>query len=339
MDSKAEGISRKRYTDAFEFRGPDKIPVHYHPSLAGLHVHGQKLLELFKQYPPDNPISFDALPVPKPGTLAKDGSYHETAKDEWGTEWEYMVFGIQGHAKGFPFANWSEAKSYKFPTHWTPQWSEDVRREKFIVSGWASLFQRLYALRPMDEFLMDLQCEEPELLKFLDRMTDYWLEEIELHIKAGSDSIMFGDDLCTQQAPMISPALFRKILKPRYETLFAPIKKAGSKVFFHCCGRLGYVFDELIELGIDGLWAQLSIYQDDEEFLSKCLASRLTLLLHPDRQRLIPRGTPAQIESFVAKCAERYHAAKGGGIFYVEIENDAPFENAEALIKAIHKYR
>ena len=29
----------------------------------------------------------------------------------------------------------------------------------------------------------------------------------------------------------------------------------------------------------------------------------------------------------------------GGVIFYIEIENDAPFENVEALIKAVWKYR
>jgi len=33
------------------------------------------------------------------------------------------------------------------------------------------------------------------------------------------------------------------------------------------------------------------------------------------------------------------HAIGGGGIFYVEIENDAPWENVKTLIEAIHEYR
>ncbi len=33
------------------------------------------------------------------------------------------------------------------------------------------------------------------------------------------------------------------------------------------------------------------------------------------------------------------HRLGGGGIFYVEIENDAPFGNVEALLTAIDEYR
>ncbi len=339
MAKEEAGAARRRFLDALEFKGPDRIPVFYHPSPAGLHVHGQKLLDLFRQYPPDNPVAFDKLPEPPAGSVDANGAYHEVSTDEWGVKWEYMVFGIQGHAIGFPFSSWSEAKGYQLPKPGLPQWSEELRRERFIVSGWVSIFQKLYALRPMDELLMDLQCEDPGLMEFLDRLTDYWQESIELQLQGGADAIMFGDDLCTQQAPMISPALFRKALKPRYERLFASVRKGGGRVFFHCCGRLGYVLDELIEMGIDCLWPQLSIYQDDEEFLTKCLDRRATLLLHPDRQRLIPRGTPEEIERFVEGCARRYRKAGGGGIFYVEMENDAPFENAEALIKAIDKHK
>jgi hypothetical protein len=63
------------------------------------------------------------------------------------------------------------------------------------------------------------------------------------------------------------------------------------------------------------------------------------LYIHPDRQYLIPRGTPVQIARTIGAYAERYHTYGGGGIFYVEIENDAPFENVKALIEAIDRYR
>ncbi|MCK4990790.1 MAG: hypothetical protein KAS29_09905, partial [Bacteroidales bacterium] len=61
--------------------------------------------------------------------------------------------------------------------------------------------------------------------------------------------------------------------------------------------------------------------------------------IHPDRQQLIPLGTPAEIEKAIANYAEKYHKIGGGAIFYVEIENDAPFENVKALVESIHKYR
>ena len=41
----------------------------------------------------------------------------------------------------------------------------------------------------------------------------------------------------------------------------------------------------------------------------------------------------------IQKYADRYHKLGGGGIFYVEIENDAPFENVRALIESMDRYR
>ena len=42
-----EQASRQRMLDAFNYTDPDKIPLVYHPSPAGLFVHGEKLLDLF----------------------------------------------------------------------------------------------------------------------------------------------------------------------------------------------------------------------------------------------------------------------------------------------------
>ena len=89
--------SRQRMLAALEYDSPDRIPVVYHPSPAGLQVHGRKLLDLFARFPPDNPVSFDeaAFSVPRQG-------YHELREDAWGTEWEYLIYGIHGHPHRYP---------------------------------------------------------------------------------------------------------------------------------------------------------------------------------------------------------------------------------------------
>src|SRR5450759_2311238 len=69
--------SRQRMLDAFNFNRPDKIPVVYHPSTAGLYIHGQKLIDLFNQYPSDNPITFKDIPKPEKETFNKDGNFLE----------------------------------------------------------------------------------------------------------------------------------------------------------------------------------------------------------------------------------------------------------------------
>lgn len=85
--------SRERMLDAITFNGPDKIPVVYHPSPAGLYIHGEKLRGLFKAYPPDNPVDFEILPSPPMDSFDANGRYHEIKTDTWGTDGnsEYSV--------------------------------------------------------------------------------------------------------------------------------------------------------------------------------------------------------------------------------------------------------
>ncbi len=333
--------SRQRMQAAFDYGDPDRIPVVYHPSPAGLHVHGRKLLDLFRSYPPDNPISFDAILAPPPGTVNQAGEYHEIRTDAWGTEWEHRIFGVWGHPRHYPLASWKDGAHYRFPPHPAPDpaWIAGQSKNFLVFAGGISIFERLCALRPMDEVLMDIQERDPDLLAFLDRLTDYWLEAIASLVAAGADVISFGDDWGTQSAPIIAPALFREVFKPRYDRLMAPIRQANRIVFFHCCGFLGEIFDDLLDLGIKGLWPQIGLFEADPSYLRKCQEHKIAIFIHPDRQRLVPRGTPSAIDAKIREYAERFQRLRGGGIFYIEIENDAPFENVKALIESVDRYR
>lgn len=69
-----------------------------------------------------------------------------------------------------------------------------------------------------------------------------------------------------------------------------------------------------------------------------CLAysgpDRIPVVYHPS-----PAGLYVHGQKLLDWYADRYHRLGGGGIFYIEMENDAPFENVRALIEAIHRYR
>ena len=170
---------RERMLAALEFQHPDKIPVIYHPSPAGLHIHGKKLLDLFNRHPPDNPITFETLPAPAAGTVDVHGNYHERKTDAWGTEWEYLIFGIAGHPSVYPVADWAMADDYRFPPlpagsgNDFDQACANVQRQKeefFVATGGISIFEKLHALHPMDGVLMALAAGEPGLLRFMERL-------------------------------------------------------------------------------------------------------------------------------------------------------------------------
>jgi hypothetical protein len=110
-------------------------------------------------------------------------------------------------------------------------------------------------------------------------------------------------------------------------------------IFFHSCGFLGAIFDELLDLGIRGLWPQIGLFEADTAHIGRCRERSVAIYIHPDRQHLVPRGAPHEIEAKIRNYAQTYHRLHGGGIFYIEIENDAPFENISALLEAAHRYR
>jgi len=335
--------------DAFNYSKPDRIPVVYHPSTAGLYVHGQKLIDLFNKFPPDNPIEFKDIPKPEKEAFDEDGNYHEIKTDEWGVGWEYRIFGIAGHPKTYPFSSWKEAvESYQFPpipALGSPEFIADkhktelLKNDFLIFNGWLSIFEKLHAVRPFQEVLTDIILQDEDLLLFIERLAGYWNRVIDYYISTGTDVFVFGDDWGMQDSTLIPPESFRKIFKPHYRQLFQRIQKAGGLVFLHCCGFMGELLDEFIEMGIRGLWPQINLYEKDETFTSKCRKNLIATYIHPDRQKLIPLGTPEQISTYIRITAEKYKKLGGGGIFYAEIENDAPFENVKALLEAIHRYR
>ena len=274
---------------------------------------------------------------------------NEIKIDEWGTEMEFMIYGIAGHPKTYPFNNWKEGVSdYLFPK--IPAWgspefmtfkhtTERLKKDFLIFNGWFSIFEKLHALRPFQELLMDIAMQDADLIEFIDKLAGYWIDVIDYYMLMGTDVFVFGDDWGTMNSTIISPESFREIFKPHYRKLFQYIQKSGGIVFLHCCGFMGELFDEFIEMGIRGLWPQLNLYDKDEAFTLKCKLNKIAIYIHPDRQRLIPMGTPQQIDTYIRLAAKKYKELGGGGIFYVEIENDAPFENVKTLVEAIHKYR
>lgn len=339
------GISRQRMLDALAFSRPDRIPVVYHSSPAGLHKHGEPLRQLLLRHPPDNPVCFDRLPHPPPGCVDAAGCYRELRVDPWGVTWEHRIFGLHGHVAKHPLADLAQAEAYIFPA--VPSLESDVflgyrrsvqeqQRAYFVSGGNVSLFERLCALRPMDEVLMDLATGEPALLALLDRLVAHWQQEIAYHVAAGVDGVWFGDDWGTQTATLVSPALFREIFMPRYRVLMDQVQAGGARVLLHSCGYLGGIFPAFVELGIDAIWPQIGLFE--AHGLDRVCAERgIALYIHPDRQHLVPHGTPEQIAREIQRYARRY--AGGGGVFYVEVENDAPLANARALIEAVAMYR
>lgn len=339
--------SRERVRKTIRFDNPDKVPIRHMAMNAALHEHGRKLLNLWKEIPGDFGENTEIeIPHPDPKDVGPDGSYHRVEKDAWGVEWEYVQFGIYGHPQKRPFDDWKNLDSFKappVPAAYGPAFEDAVRQTSehkkkwYCLSGWINIFEILHAVRKFDDVLIDLIDDSPEINRLANIIAEYQLEVVNYYIAVGADGIMFADDWGSQNSLIINPAAWRRFFRPRYAHIMEPAKKAGLDIFFHSCGHILPLFDDLADLGINVIWPQLG-NNDNKILADKCRQKKICVELHMDRQRLMTFAQPAEIDRAVAEAKQTFGNGNGGLIFHAEIDNGFAFERIKALLRAFQKY-
>ena len=73
-----------------------------------------------------------------------------------------------------------------------------------------------------------------------------------VNLKKNVDIIKIWDDLGTQESLLMSPDMYREILKPNHADFIQFIKeRTKTKIFFHTDGDVVPLIIDFIELGID----------------------------------------------------------------------------------------
>ena len=65
-------------------------------------------------------------------------------------------------------------------------------------------------------------------------------------------ALLLGEDICSQQGPMISPALLEEYYAPALKHGLEPLLEAGCRPIWHSDGNVRALMDMLIECGIKG---------------------------------------------------------------------------------------
>lgn len=349
MASKSEMLPRNRVVAALDFRPVDTIPVRIFPAPGGLYDQGQRLVDLIMSCEHDfGDLSHVVLPEPPPeADFDPDGRYHATKTDEWGAVWEYRTFGIWGHPVARPLDDILRLDTWKPPAppaaegpefHAALAAARTSRTRFFHMEFTGAIFETLRGVRRFEDVLMDIALDTPEI----NRLADMIMENMEGHVKRalalGADAIQFGDDFGTGTALMISPAAWRRFFKPRYERLCEPVKRAGKTVFFHSCGQIGAILDDLKAVGVDCIWPQLNIF-DRPALVRRLRELRMAIELHPDRGDLMQRMTPDQVRSYVLQLVEDFDTPSGGSILYLEVDPGFPWPNVRALFDTAMELR
>ncbi len=342
-------LPRERVWAALRFQAPDIIPLQIHRSPGGLFEHGEKLLDLMQQTPHDfgDSRSFAMPAPPPPEDWDADGRYHAFRTDEWGTAWEYRIFGVWGHRRKYPLADLAALASYQAPALPPPEGSalaselqaaQEHKRRYFLTGGGAQLFERMQSLRPFADVLIDIMEDTPEINRIADLIVENQLDYVQRALALDVDAVTFGDDYGMQDRLFFPMPVWRRFFRPRYQRLFEPVLRAGKQVFFHCCGYIPDLLPEFADLGVRAIWPQLTAFRLDD-LAHRCHDLGLAVQLHPDRGDLMQRGTPEQIRAYVHRLCETFGASRGGSWLYIEIDPGFPWENVQALFAAALELR
>ena len=330
------------------YRPVDKVPVQYYYCPVGYYEHGDKLNDLYSRLPGDFE-PFRRVPVrgPEQGDYDPDGSYHAFRRDDWGTLWEYRIFGIAGIPCEYPIPTLDDIDSYKFPEV-SPLSAEEkkemrertaAKQKEFYAQLPAfNLIERLRQLMPDEELYCALELDEPAVNQLADKICAYNAEFVQRAIDAGADGISFGDDYGAENAMLLSPKTWRRFFKPRLKELFAPAIKAGLDVHFHSCGQISPILEDFRDIGVTSIWPQLPAY-NMEELAATCRSLGLAVAIHTDRANTMTFGTPEQVRDLIRKEYEVFDMQNGGSWFYVEADNGFPFENLQAMVETIAELR
>ena len=129
---------------------------------------------------------------------------------------------------------------------------------------WASapLFCTACNLFGMEEALVKMISEAEVFEACIEQVFQFSFSYVEQFVTALGpklDILYLADDFASQRGLTMSPKLWRRFLKPRYEKLFSIGKKKGLPIWFHSCGDISSVLPDLIEIGMN-VWETVQLH-------------------------------------------------------------------------------
>jgi uroporphyrinogen decarboxylase len=156
------------------------------------------------------------------------------------------------------------------------------------------------------------------------------------------DVVLCPDDLGMQTAPLIAPALYRKMIKPRHRRLFDAIKGGTrAKLLLHSDGAIAPLIGDLVDVGVDALNpVQVSAAgMGDTKRLKREFGNRIAFWGAIDTHRVLPFGSPQEVREEVRRRIETL--APGGGYVLASVHNlqaEVPPENVCAMFEEAKRH-
>ncbi len=291
---------------------------------------------------------------------AIDAGDHWEYHDEWGLTQhkprpDGLYFSVVKSPLDRPALTTEDVRTYTWPDTGDPQRVAGLRDlalkyrsqgQAVMIKGvLAGIFEMSQRVRGMQNLMIDLAANETLACTFLDKMVELKIKFWEMALaQLGDlvDVISEADDYGTQTSQLISPRMFRRIFKPRLQSLFARIHQLApqAKLFFHSDGNIRPILPDLIEIGIDILNpVHITATGMEPGALKRDFGQDVCFWGGGvETQNVLPFGTPQDVKDNVRRNIEAL--APGGGYVFNTIHNiqaDVPPQNIVAMIETLRE--
>jgi uroporphyrinogen-III decarboxylase len=187
----------------------------------------------------------------------------------------------------------------------------------------------------------------PEYVKYIfEKQSEIAVENFKmLHRVVGNDIdavFLCGTDFGTQNSSFCSPETFDELYLPWFKKMNDWIHENTTwKTFKHSCGAVEPFLENFITAGFDIINpVQINAAGMDPKNLKKKYGKRLVFWGGGvDTQKVLPFGTPSDVENQVLELCELF--SKDGGFVFNTVHNiqaNVPVENIAAIFKALDKF-
>jgi uroporphyrinogen decarboxylase len=364
--------SRERVLCALNHEEPDRVPVFFGASGAtGMLAPAYERLKTYLNIKREPKIFWRALQYslldeevlvrfgadsrplmagPAPSSLERDLA-EDAFIDSWGIPWQ--------RPPGNPYfeiiepplqhAVLEDIERYPWPDLAHPGRFTGLKEKAQAIqeAGYAvvalsgvSPFEYSYLLRGVENWFTDL-ASNPDFAQALLRKVSQLQGAAAMRLleEAGQfiDVIVTGDDLGSQTGPLLSPKMYRQLVKPFHAELLAAIRsRTKARIFYHSDGDVYPFIGDLIEIGVELLNpVQVSAREmGDTARLKKEFGKNLSFCGAIDTQKVLPYGTPEDVRREVRR---RIHDLGPGGGYILSavhcIQPDVPPENVVAMLE------
>lgn len=206
-------------------------------------------------------------------------------------------------------------------------------------------FERAHAMQGMEAFLLNMAMDADFARALLEKIAAYCKQLMGCFLRELGDNvdiIKIGDDLGTQKSLMISPKMYRAILKPVHADFISFIKaRTRAKIFFHSDGDVAPLIEDFIDIGVDILNPiQTSAgSMSDLASLKKRFGRNIVFCGGIDSHRILPFGNVEEVRQEVRRVMQIL--GPGGGCMIGAVHtvmNDVPPENVLAMVDAVEEF-